>query len=529
MQLNDKIMFNPAGVSLYLKRILVSRTKIGPIKHAFFTRSFQNVDHISFKVADFDLNELKFEFFSLYQLFISNKSHFEKNIEIAFLLHFLCDLMLFHYQSNENSPELKKLKKQKEVITEFIKQQGQRLPNELHLLLLKTHEIPSEEHPLFFKGISKLSQYAGNINSNRSKFGYSRNLAANILMLVEKSSFFYFIQRLQQVIGHQFTFAEGINFLNKSREPSAILGIILSFLRFLLNLIMLMKKTLEAAINSVFSVAKVLKQELQERGFIMANDFVWGTVTLLTTYNNLFHISSLAVPPITLIFLVFDFLLLSGQWLYQGLEYNRRKHELATEKKQANAVEQSIIQRQLDILEDEWKASVHYYAINILAATILACGYALTLLCSGPVVLLGIALVSMLGNALYNTANDYKKYQQTRIALHREQLNGALLEDEQHHLLLQLLNKECDQSQSDFWKTLAYNVGGIAFIISATIISWPVAVCLTVAYLAYQLKNTYQNHSHHTETPSHDIYRLIQPKPAADGASGELVLAHNFN
>lgn len=481
------------------------------------------MEDVSFNDNNFDLNQLQFEFLSLYQIFNSNKDYCETNIDIVFLADYLCDLIYSYYQTNGNNSQLPKLKKQKKVLAEFIEQHG--LQNELHLLLLKNRTIDRQKYNDFFIHIFKIHQYVGQINTNRTQFNYSRNLATTVLNYLQKSSFFYCIQKLQELLGNQFAFTEGINFLNESREALAILGITLFSLRLLINLIILIKQIIEAAIREELSVKNVLKQELKERGFIMVSDFVWATVTLLTTYNNLFHISSLAIPPIILIFLVFDAVLLLSQWFDESIGYDKQLQQLIEQKKEATSASQIVIQRQIDILNDQWQATSSYYAINILGASILACGYALTLLCSGPLILAGLAMISMLGNALYNTSNQYKKYRETKIALQREQLNGMILNDEYHQSLIQILNNECHQQQKEFWITLGCNIGGMAFIISAAVISWPIALCLTAGYIAYQLIHTYQNYrKQNIDELPHDVYRILHIPSTEDLSSEELTL-----
>ena len=127
----------------------------------------------------------------------------------------------------------------------------------------------------------------------------------------------------------------------------------------------------------------------------------------------------------------------------------------------------------------------------------------------------GLALLSLLGNALYNTAEEYKKYQKSAIAVRRELTNGTILDDEHHRQLLSVLNEKCDKSYQDFWKSLAFNVGGIAFIITAAVASWPVALGLTCIYVGYRLYDMYQKQLTAKNDTSEDIYRLLEPDESA--------------
>lgn len=490
----------------------MGKSNLSLIKHAFFTHSLEQKKVLSFKEDDFDLDQLRFEFSSLLQLFIANKQHWLKDVEAIFYLNSLCYLMICYYEYDYAGSELKKLKEQKREIEAFIriyassKEQGVMAPSSA--FLLENFNEPESS----FINLYKLRKYIGDINAKRSHFSYSRNLATQAIIYIEKSPISDVIYELNTILGNQYSFVEGLNLLNNSRETIALLGIALLAIRFLINLILMLKHVLQATINKELSTTKVLKQELEKRAFIMASDLVWSVVSLLTTYNNFFQISSLAVPPIVLFFLIFDILLFLAQVFFEVTKHNQRLHELITQKKDAMLFEQAIIERQIDVLNDEWEVQCAYYAINILGANILAGCFAITLLYTGPLAIAGLAIFSMLGNALYNTAEDYKKYQQSKVAVKRELSNGAILHDMHHQKLIEQLNKECSQNYSDFLQALAFNIGGIAFIITAAVISWPIALALTLAYVSYQLinnSNQQQLVKNTQEEVPHDIYRLL--------------------
>lgn len=222
------------------------------------------------------------------------------------------------------------------------------------------------------------------------------------------------------------------------------------------------KHIVQFSINEELSSKKVLKQEMEKRGFTMASDL----------------------------------------------------QELHAQYKDATVFEKAIIQRQIDFLNDEWQAQCTYFAINILGANVIAVSFAISMLCTGPLALAGLAFFSLLGNALYNASEEYKKYQKSKIAVRRELSNGEILKDEHHYELLNVLNEECSQNYSQFWNTLAFNVGGITFIITAAAASWPVALGLTLVYLVYQLNDAYQKQlgKKNMEGTLNDLYRLVNPE-----------------
>ncbi|HHT0594325.1 TPA: hypothetical protein ACTXXA_002726 [Legionella anisa] len=492
----------------------MGKSKIGLIKHTFFNDSFKKTD-FSFKEEAFRLDQLKYEFSSLYQVLGSNKSYWTEERFIALYLSFLCDLLISYYRLDYVGSDLEKLKQCRKKIEAFykiesIQEKQKSVEGFSEFVRVKVGKsIPDFLSSLI--SISKLRQYIGTINTKRSQFSYSRGLANHAIIYLQKSSISELIQEINKVLGNQYSFIEGINFLNKSREAITDLGIALYALRFFINLILMIKHIIESAISDELSAKKVLKQEMEKRGFTIANDLVWAVVGLLTTYNNFFHIAETAVPLITLAFLTFDTLLLLGQWIFEASQHHDRIHELQEQLKEATVWEQAVIQRQIDVLNDEWEAQSTYFAINVLGANIIATCFALSLLCTGPLALAGLALFSMLGNAMYNTSEEYKKYQKSSIAVRRELENGTILDDAHHHQLLIKLNEECNKNYCEFWKSLAFNVGGIAFIITAAVASWPLAVGLTLIYVAYRLNDAYQKQLHNQEESPQNIYRLLSP------------------
>lgn len=139
-----------------------------------------------------------------------------------------------------------------------------------------------------FISISALRKCVGDLNTNRSRFTYSRGLAKHFITYLQKSSIAKFIQEVNKILSNPYSFTEGMDFLNKSSQEITNLGIALFTFRFLLNLILTIKHVLQAAMRDELSTNKILRQEMEKRGFVMASDLVWATVSLLTSYNQFF-------------------------------------------------------------------------------------------------------------------------------------------------------------------------------------------------------------------------------------------------
>ncbi|KTD02231.1 hypothetical protein [Fluoribacter gormanii] len=490
----------------------MGKSKIGLIKHTFFNNSFKK-NNLSFKEDEFHLERLKDEFLSLHQIIISNESCCtEENVAVHYL-YFLCDFLISYYQLDFVDSDLKKLKQLRKKIEAFYKtdpgQEQQKSIDNFPEFMVEGLQTSILDYLSSFISISKLRQNVGALNTRRSQFTHSRSLAIYIIIYLQKSSVSELIQKVNTVLGNQYSFIDGINFLNNSRKSITDLGILLYTFRFIINLILMLKHILQSAISEELSTKKVLKQEMEKRGFIMVSDLVWAVAGLLTTYNNFFDIAGSAVPLITVTCLTFDTLLFLAQWLFEASHYHDLVQELQAQLNDATLFEQAIIQRQIDVLNDEWEAQCTYFAINIVGANIIATCFAISMLCTGPLALAGIALFSMLGNALYNTSEEYKKYQKSSIAVRRELANGKILDDDHHRQLLKQLDDECSKNYLEFWNNLAFNVGGIAFLITAAVASWPVALGVTLIYVGYRLNDTYQKQLNPKEEAPQDVYRLL--------------------
>ncbi|WP_454785242.1 hypothetical protein [Legionella sp. WA2024007413] len=490
----------------------MGKSKIGLIKHTFFNNSLKPSD-FSFKEDGFHLAQLKEEFLTLNQVIISNRSSWSEESATVHYLYFLCDLLISYYQVDFVDSDLRTLKQLRQRIEAFYN--IDRVPKKKKIIdsfpkfLTEGIQTSILDYLSSFIRISKLRQNVGTLNTRRSQFSYSRGLANYVIIYLQKSSVSELIQEINKILGNQYSFIEGLNFLNNSRKAITDLGILLYTLRFLINLLLLLKHIIQAATKEELSTKKVLEHEMEKRGFIMASDLVWAVVGLLTTYNNFFHIADAAVPLITVAFLTFDTLLFLAQWLFEASKYHDHVRELQAQLKDATLFERKVIQRQIDVVNDEWETQCAYFAINILGANLLATCFAISMLCTGPLALAGLALFSMLGNALYNTSEEYKKYQKTSIAIRRELANGARVDDEQHRQILNNLNDECSKNYYEFWKSLAFNVGGITFLITAAVASWPIALGVTLIYVGYRLKDAYQKQLHPQEETSQDVYRIL--------------------
>lgn len=482
----------------------MGKSKISLIKHGFFTNPQYQSEAFSFKEDDFDLDQLRTEFFSLYKLFVSNKDQWEKSPEIRNYVHFLSDRLSQYYNYDYARSDLEDLIKQRKKLDDSIQKINQQEKDSFIRFLFNQLKNNLKTYYDSLTHVEEFPNNIGKLNTNRSYFGYSRSLALTLIPYLENPDISVIIQQLNDLFGSQCNVLDGLNFLDETRIPSAILGISLFFLRFTIQFALIIKQLIEADTDKL-SLNKVALQELEKRGFMMSNDLAWAITSLLT-----FYLSAEASSILTLSCLIFDAVWYMAQWFCEAQKYQTRLQALNTQKEGATEQELMVINRQIDMYNDEWEIQCRYYMINISGAVLIASSYSVILLFTGPFTILGMAFFSMVGNALYNTAEEYKSYQQACIALEREEANGLILDDEHHQELLTRLHVDCDEKNGAFWKAFTFNVGALAFIMTAAAASWPIALAITISYAGYQLHQNYQHHLQ--ENPADemaDVYRLL--------------------
>ncbi|ASQ46160.1 hypothetical protein [Legionella clemsonensis] len=488
--------------------------KINQIKHNFFTRSPSQLEELQFKESDFDLKQLNLEFSSTYQLFISNKGTLTKESELLLYLNYLCEVMMGYYQLDYVEADLSRLLLKKKEIEQFIKQECCRAnPNKTYSVIYGETKKSTSDCTLILTRSSRCREYTSTLITNCSYWNYSRSLANYLIIYLQENGFAAFMKTINEKIGPHYSLQAFMKWLDKPQKILRLSSIMLYVFRFMTNLMVLLKHVINAAISNKLSSKKVLTQEIEKRGFTMANDMVWGSVNLLSNYNRFFQLSSLIIAQINLAFLVFDLALFIVHWSVDRRDYSRRVEELKQQKREVcSSLEQAVISRQLDIMHDEWKVECAYYQFNIVAASLLIVAFAATLIGFGPLALGVFAALSMFGNALYNTSDEYKKYKQASISVSREKSNGKTSEDDCHYKLLHQLHAESLQANKIFWKTLIFNTTATACIITAAAISWPIACILTVSYLTYRIFDNYQQTYRDKDKKklSYDIYRLFK-------------------
>ncbi|RMX15116.1 hypothetical protein EAS68_13085 [Legionella jordanis] len=494
------------------------------VKHGFFNKSPSNLKEFSYKEDDFNLSNLRLEFSTLYQLFLANKRNLSADGELIAYLDYLSDLLIRYYEFDFVRKDLKHYLKKKKELTQFNKEETdtpkeQKEQAKSSSSLMDELKKKASHLALAFTSSAQFRKYLCSVIATRSYWNYSRALATYLILFELNSNLADWGKEICDLTGIYYSPYDFIQLLDKPQQFLRVSSVALYFLRFTGHFLTILKHLIEAVNSKELSIKKVLFQEIEKRIYIMANDIIWGTVNLLSHYNQFFDISALVIAQINLFFLGIDILLFGLRWFIEEKNHRQMFSELSRrQNKLEESLELQVINRQLNVLADELEVQYAFYSYNIAAAILLLAAFGATLMLSGPVALGCLAALNMLGNALYNSCEEYKQYKKACVAFKRESLNGELLGDERHQLLLSQLEYERKRTQGVFWKTLIFNAGFTAFLITAAAISWPVACVLTLSYLVYRVKTNYDDHQKRSyeqkNQSSHEIYRFMPQIPS---------------
>lgn len=497
-------------------------SQINQIKDSFFHKAPREQSRFDFRADDFSLNQLDAEFSSMYQLFISNKNRWEndRQNEIVLMVDALCDLMIQYYEYHFVQAKLDDLKKKKREITIFRNNtplsDNQNDKNHPSTFLWNKAIDKFLDFARSLISTAKLNDHLSHLDDYRTYWNNCHNLAHHVVLSLQPA-LPDFINGINRKMGNYYSSDDFLKILNKPNNFLSALSVGIYSSRFMINLVMMCKYTIQAHLGNKLSSEKVFLDELEQRGFTLLNDMVWGTVNLLIYRQEMFRLSTAAIVNTVAVSLVFNVALVVTHWLFDAIKHHNRIQELEkqTENLPADSQKLAIIKRQMDMLQDEWKAQSAYYAFNFTAACCQAVGFGVIFLLFGGLSLTYVFSM-MLGSALYATANEFKNCAQANLAIQRELLNGKNSNDPTHQKRLAELTIECHNANTHFWKNLVYNTAGPTFIVTVAAISWPAALLITAAYMAYQSTHNNQQKLSEANQEKPSIYRLFTPLPKAE-------------
>ena len=233
-----------------------------------------------------------------------------------------------------------------------------------------------------------------------------------------------------------------------------------------------------------FSFGYRLYYELKKNFTLLVNDTVWATINGLSNYAPLFGLSIPVVNIIILVGFLSDISLILLRMWSARQDYLDKKKQYLLEKKQTHSAEERLIIEQLfQELELSAKVSQATLNANLLAALFILVGFTTPIfLTATPVILMCYAL-TMMGIALYLSADAY----------------GVYCEKEWRNL-----PAERAVAQNAFIRSMVMNTCIPLLIVGILAVSWPAALCALVLTLTYAYSTRFQT------TPPTDTAEIEQ-------------------
>ncbi len=334
--------------------------------------------------------------------------------------------------------------------------------------------------------LSKLRNWIAFINVYRIVFTFSR---------LTDQQFFLTVNRWARLLPQYLNFSLDLDEINrKINGPTATfraLSVGLFIGRFLINMGLVIKHTCfpTKGEENVPRTARFY-QEIKKRYPQLLNDLVWATTNALTNYAEFFGIANPLANILLVAGLGFDFSLLAYRlWdaekdqKIKFQQYDRERKTLEQHLKDlcdCHAPSELIAntRQRLACVEaqiQEQKIQIHTlrsnFCANLLAATLIASGFCLSVLAAAPAVVCLSYLIVVVGSALYVTADYYSYYREK--------------------VLRNAPERETQEAFEKFSVALLKNTAMPLLVMGTLAFSWPAALVLLTGVVAYEYQQKY--------------------------------------
>lgn len=488
----------------------MKKTLLTYSKYCFFNKQTPAFLPKQFNDTCFDIEQLEVEYFSCYQLIKSNSLEQHHYFKIAPYFYYLNNILLDYYIINELHSYQSNLKKQLHalnLLSQEIEHPNSNTPSTSFLPQLR---LVAQHTKAFWKSSSQINNFLGWLNAKRSQFGYHRAFSIQIVHYAQSVPIKNLFDQLNKLIQNRFTLSDSLQILDILNQFMLIAATALYLLRFSIQFYLLLKHLILSMKNKSLSISQVLNRELEKRFFILTSDFIWSLANFAVIYQRITHVSAPWIPLIILIFLILDVALLASQYVIKRSTYATQLSLLSAQELQFESAEDKyIIRNQIQILNNEWAAQKAYFYFNIIAALLIASFFALSLLTSGPILITFLTFFSMVGNAMYNSAAQFKAYRLAS-AYARQDLqfykpNSPKLKE------AQLQYAQC---QKEFIYSMIKNSLLPSLGITLFILCYPVAITLFLITAALKLAPTT------TECTHYKLFQSATNSPQAQIFSG---------
>ncbi len=98
----------------------MGKSRASHIKHTFFNSAAEQASPQAFKDEDFNLTQLRAEFFSLWAVFESNQEQWKSCAHELAYMYYLCNFLMRYYQHDYVRNDLTQLQKKKSTLEAYI-------------------------------------------------------------------------------------------------------------------------------------------------------------------------------------------------------------------------------------------------------------------------------------------------------------------------------------------------------------------------------------------------------------------------
>lgn len=327
--------------------------------------------------------------------------------------------------------------------------------------------------------VSKLRNWIAFANVYRIVFTFSR---------LTDQEFFRTVNAWSRLLPSHLHFSLDLDAINRNiNGPTATfraLSVGLFIGRLLINMGLVIKHTcFPTAGEKTIPISARFYQEIKKRYPQLLNDLVWAVTNALTNYAAFFHVSNPLANVLLVAGLGFDFSLLAYR-LREATrdnetklkQYNFEKQILETQLKtllksaDANPSAIAKTQQHLACIEAQIKEQAikmeviraNFYA-NLLAATLIASGFSLSILAAAPLAVCLSYLIIVVGSALYVTADHYSGYREK--------------------VLRQATAEDTAQAFEKFSVSMLKNTAMPLLVMGTLAFSWPAALLLLTGFV----------------------------------------------
>ncbi len=318
---------------------------------------------------------------------------------------------------------------------------------------------------------SKLRNLSGNANMQRLSTRFTMLTVKQSLLLANQ---FHLLENLKKLLGLQIN----ITILDAPLGIYNALSVGLFAARFMVDVIVIAKHwvmPLPEEANLPWH-QRLYVVEFKNRHITMVNDAVWATVNALSNYNAYFHISAPVANYLMIGFSIFDLV-----WLNYVLYLTNRDYELQRadylnyqSSLDTNSPEWRITQGQLEQLELNYEKNRSAIFFYIAAACLMIGAFAVAFLLAPEALVPLCFFACNIAIAMYLSGSEYGDYKQKQLYLSKH-VNDTRTE-------------QAHEQVHDTWNNLVYtltkNTIAPFIIISAVTVSVPLAIGLTLTYMA---------------------------------------------